>query len=322
MCEKCAKNVLFAHIFRLHRGPGAHRNVVAVVRHGILVNSPSYYLDMELCDYNLGSHMKGEWMSVPIPEKLTTIAKIADDIANGVAFFHDHKEIHRDIKPQNSIYPSSTTWLTTVLYSSREDSCKITDFGITAEGTGKRAIDTRYARGTSCYRAPELVRNCQYTNKVDIWALGCNAYELFFGRKAFADDIAVFQYSVSNKPLQFPSHVTIEEPLRTGLLERLQAMLNRNPHSRPSAIDLCCNSFWAPPGLIVADAGPKVNEDHTLLYGNPLLQNLALEQSSVSATPDGSCIVFDIVPDINAARREWLNRCCLDSKTHVYFLYQ
>ena len=81
--------------------PGAHRNVVAVLRHGKLVDSPSYYLDMELCDYNLENHMKGGWKYMSILKKWAAVVKITSDLANGIAFIHDHKEIHRDLKPRN-----------------------------------------------------------------------------------------------------------------------------------------------------------------------------------------------------------------------------
>ena len=144
------------------------------------------------------------------------------------------------------------------MYSSQGNSWKITDFGITAEGTSKKAVYTRYARGTSSYRAPELLKTGQYTNKVDIWALGCIVYELFASRKAFEDDFAVFQFSVSKERIEFRIDGVIEKQSKTALLERLQAMLNRNPQSRPSAKEICCDRFWAPP---IAPSSPTVHSE-------------------------------------------------------------
>ena len=74
-----------------------------------------------------------------------------------------------------------------------------------------RAQTTIYCRGTCSYRAPELIADekASYTNKVDIWAIGCILYELAFGKKAFADDFAVRQYSLqwsaSAKKMALPS---------------------------------------------------------------------------------------------------------------------
>jgi serine/threonine protein kinase len=49
--------------------------------------------------------------------------------------------------------------LTVVLYSGRDYRWKIADFGISTEGTTKRAQTTQLARGTPSYRAPEVVKD-------------------------------------------------------------------------------------------------------------------------------------------------------------------
>jgi serine/threonine protein kinase len=67
-----------------------------------------------------------------------------------------------------------------------------------------------YSRGTVGYRAPEPIQYHgfpnKYTNKVDIWALGCILYELVLGKQAFRDDLTVIEYhdrvSASGEPLQ------------------------------------------------------------------------------------------------------------------------
>src|SRR5579859_3026835 len=84
-----------------------------------------------------------------------------------------------------------------VLYSATDDKWKIADFGISAEGTSDAAHTTQYSRGTPSYRAPELLMDAKktYTNKVDIWALGCILYEIAFNQKAFGGDIGVYQYA-------------------------------------------------------------------------------------------------------------------------------
>lgn len=76
-----------------------------------------------------------------------------------------------------------------VLFSSEDRRWKITDFGFTTEGSSKRVVVTTYSRGTTCYRAPELLCDSPiYTNKVDIWAFGCIAYEVLTGKRAFSGD--------------------------------------------------------------------------------------------------------------------------------------
>ena len=101
-------------------------------------------------------------------------------------------------------------------------------------------------RSISSYRAPELVRNHQYINKVDIWAVDCIVYELLLGQKAFIGDIAVFQFSVSEDLLEFLTNVIIEESIRSALYVHLQVMFSRNPKFRLSAIEISCEKFWVP----------------------------------------------------------------------------
>ena len=82
-----------------------------------------------------------------------------------------------------------------VLYSHQDNRWKLTDFGISAEATSQRARSTRYSRGTSSYRAPELLNEqATFTKRVDIWALGCVLYELASGKVAFHEDWAVREY--------------------------------------------------------------------------------------------------------------------------------
>ena len=92
--------------------------------------------------------------------------------------------------------------LTAVLYSSYEKLWKISYFGLTAQGTSKGAITTKYSRGTEGYRAPELLfDDPKFTNKVDIWALGCILYELAARKKAFNSDLQVRDFSISQSAL-------------------------------------------------------------------------------------------------------------------------
>src|ERR1700694_4136583 len=107
-----------------------------------------------------------------------------------------------------------------VLYSATSKTWKVCDFGLTAEGTSKRAHTTLSARGTACYRAPELIRERpSYNNKVDIFAMGCILYELANGgRKAFSNDFSVLQYAVSGVPFA-PFLEGLAESEKTRVLE-------------------------------------------------------------------------------------------------------
>jgi serine/threonine protein kinase len=171
--------------------------VVSVFRHGLLSTS-YYFLDMELCELNLEDYIERKWTSLiirkvsyftndqPSRMRASQIWDIMQDISSGVAFIHSNKEIHRDLKPRNGRASVCDTIL--VLYSHTEQAWKIADFGLTVEGTSKKAHTTQYSKGTCSYRAPELIQlddKGTYTNKVDIWAMGCILYEIVFRSKAF-----------------------------------------------------------------------------------------------------------------------------------------
>jgi serine/threonine protein kinase len=44
---------------------------------------------------------------------------------------------------------------------------------------------------TRSYRAPEVILGCPYTEKIDIWSLGCIIAELFTGKVLFESDSVV-----------------------------------------------------------------------------------------------------------------------------------
>ena len=91
----------------------SHENIVVVLKHGFLENSQYYYIDMELCDITLNSYIydknpdymeplyyKVQEGQAPVV-KARALWEIIWDIVSGLKFVHDHKEVHRDLKPQN-----------------------------------------------------------------------------------------------------------------------------------------------------------------------------------------------------------------------------
>ena len=234
---------------------GKHANILTVLKHGRLPNSPYYFFDMPLCETNLEQYILGnfvpkdelnsqEWSSTQMRDrhlktlKVTAAWRITQQIASGLDFLHNEGAVHRDLKPRNGIISySDSLRLTIVLFSSQLGNWQLADFGLAAEASSKRAHTTRYARGTDSYRAPELIKDGTFNNKVDIWSLGCILHELLLrGKKAFSGDFDVLQYALSPGAFESPEiRYAIDERTRSVLASMNVAMLEKNWWERPSA---------------------------------------------------------------------------------------
>ena len=239
----------------------SHPNIVEVIEHGELEYMSRYFIDMELCDLNLQCYIYGDWNPVVLQEmpyftgdlppkmKAAQIWSMMRDVTNGLIHIHSLDQVHRDIKPQNSKPPLSGIGPSprVVLYSRRIDAWKIADFGFACRGDSQTAQHSLRARGSPGYRAPELVRPevPTYTNKVDIWALGCVFYETMFQMKAFSDDFAVRQYSYPEGNLRMPRESSYFGVGTPSLMLMMSKMLDKDPRCRPSARNICeqLNSF-------------------------------------------------------------------------------
>lgn len=79
------------------------------------------------------------------------------------------------------------------------------------------------------------MEDATFTNKVDIWALGCIIYELAVGRAAFREDWYVRMYHLQNMELEIP----LEEPIPNFFLDHMRdairELLNIKWELRPRA---------------------------------------------------------------------------------------
>jgi serine/threonine protein kinase len=129
-----------------------------------------------------------------------------------------------------------------VLYSLANEAWKVTDFGFTMEGSSRRALTSVASRGTSSYRAPELLleTNAKYTNKVDMWALGCILYELVARARAFREDWHIVKYSESGKDYDttLAGEGVPEDRRRDFVCKVIKELLDVEPSKRPRASEL------------------------------------------------------------------------------------
>jgi hypothetical protein len=75
----------------------------------------------------------------------------------------------------------------------------------------------------------------RYTNKVDIWSMGCILYELATGKRAFEDDWEVLQYRYSGDSKNIVLEETFDSHSSETIANHVVEMLQIASSARPSA---------------------------------------------------------------------------------------
>jgi len=142
-------------------------------------NFREVYLVLEKCDHDLQSHLK---LATRATYSIDNAQAMFRDLLAGLAFVHSADVVHRDLKPANCLVNAT-------------GQVKIADFGLAntkSVGCGLKANEgstfsapecaaegalTQHI-GTRWYRAPEVILNQAYDEKLDIWSAGCILYEM------------------------------------------------------------------------------------------------------------------------------------------------
>jgi serine/threonine protein kinase len=97
---------------------------------------------------------------------------------------------------------------------------------------------TTEVKGTSGYRAPELLGSHVYNNKADVWSLGCILYELTVCQKAFKNDFSTHEYKTSGDVLTVILDEDIGDKYKESIIRNILIMLQIDYSLRPSVADL------------------------------------------------------------------------------------
>ncbi|KAG9147105.1 hypothetical protein Leryth_005341 [Lithospermum erythrorhizon] len=151
-------------------------------------------------------------------------------ILSGLAYLHNNKTIHRDIKGANLLVNASGV-------------VKLADFGLAKHLSD--SVTSLSLKGTPQWMAPEVLQAVLQKNSspdhawaVDIWSLGCTVIEMFTGKPPW-NEISEVQamFRVLNDTPPIPEKLSSEGK------DFLKQCLQRKPMNRPSALELLDHPF-------------------------------------------------------------------------------
>ena len=124
------------------------------------------------------------------PENLLSQEAVFDigiHIAEALDYAHEHKVVHRDVKPANIMYDGTGHVL------------KMMDFGIACL-TDNSKTRTGTVLGSPFYMSPEQIAGLRVDGRSDLYSLGITLYQLFTGKLPFSgDSMAALMYQIANE---------------------------------------------------------------------------------------------------------------------------
>ena len=191
-----------------------HPNVVAV--HAVSETDGLPFLVTEFIDGPSLQH----WVRPNEPVDAETIRRVGAEIAAGLDACHQAGVLHRDIKPSN------------VLVDSRNETAKITDFGLAMVASSPSLTMPGQLAGTPGYLAPERLAGMATDERSDLFSLGCVLYALAAGVEPFQSDspFATMHQISTHEPASLRS---INPKLPASLERIIQSLMSKRPEDRP-----------------------------------------------------------------------------------------
>jgi serine/threonine-protein kinase len=193
-----------------------HPNIVTI--HDMGRSEDGAYIAMEFLD---GRSLR-EILDSGVVLEPARVAHLAVQIADALAYAHEHGVIHCDIKPANIMVLASGL-------------VKITDFGIARLPTGSRTFAGTVV-GSPRYISPEQILGRPVDARSDIFALGAVVYEMLTGVPPYSrgDHMSVMYQHVQGKarPPQ-----EINPALPAGLSELVMKTMAVDKTKRPQSME-------------------------------------------------------------------------------------
>ncbi|CAB3408523.1 unnamed protein product [Caenorhabditis bovis] len=209
----------------------SHNNLVKF--YGFEMNTKSVTIFMEYCSEGTLEDICTNGMD------LTMARKFTNSLLCAVQYLHDHKIIHRDIKPKN-------------IFLDKKCVLKLGDFGCAARLRTNVTIfgEVRDVIGTVSYMAPEILSRGEMTNEegvykgygrsVDIWAIGCTVIHMLSGVAPWK---GMDMYQLTYKICLLQQKPPYPHGNREDVREFLDMCFEYLPDDRASASELLNTTF-------------------------------------------------------------------------------
>jgi serine/threonine protein kinase len=231
-------------------GEKSHPNLIRII--DLMEDEERYYVVSELVK-------GGELFKRLVKVKCFTEDQACDiilQIMQGLNYMHLQSVTHRDMKPEN------------ILLVSDQQDCfdiKIADLGFAQKFDRNTGLDL--VLGTPLYMAPELVRGEKYSEKVDVWSLGCITYQLLSGKTPFdGRNLEKINHYICNKPIVFKDKYFRD--VSPNAKDFILHCLERDQFKRPSIEDLFDHPWIAE----LPERQDDVNEKQQLNVQKNLIQ--------------------------------------------------
>jgi len=189
-----------------------HPNIIII--YDIGKSGHLVYMAMEYIEGQELREMLTDGQPIPVAKAVDFAAQVAD----GLAYAHQHQVVHRDIKPAN-------------IMITPDGRAKIADFGIASMRSSETRTQTGVILGSPKYISPEQVVGKRADHRSDIFSLGVILYECITGATPFnGEGLSALMYQITNHDPAPPSSSNSQVPV---MLDYIMAkVLAKAPDAR------------------------------------------------------------------------------------------
>ncbi|KAL3230546.1 Cyclin-dependent protein kinase PHO85 [Nakaseomyces bracarensis] len=237
-----------------------HDNIVRL--YDVIHTENKLTLVFEYMDNDLKKYMDSRSIgNTPRGLEMNLVKYFQWQLLEGLAFCHENKILHRDLKPQN-------------LLITKRGQLKLGDFGLArAFGIPVNTFSSEVV--TLWYRAPDVLMGSRtYSTSIDIWSCGCILAEMITGKPLFPGTNDEEQLKLIFDKMGTPNETTwpgvtslpkynpnfqqrlpkdlkaelqpyVKEPIEDNVIDLLHGLLQLNPDMRLSAKQALLHPLFA-----------------------------------------------------------------------------